>query len=126
MQINEWLHRSKHLSVPDSKLQERHIKELELHLTLRSCIVGYSVTLADLAVWGVIRGNEAMYDLRKNYINIDRWFTFIEASNPWITTAVGNLNSAADRERTTPCAAGVNHRTGVKSTITGMVNQLFG
>ncbi|KAI9044512.1 uncharacterized protein KD926_000423 [Aspergillus affinis] len=125
LHINEWLHRSKHLSVSDFKCLEQPINELESHLTLRSYIVGYSVTLADIAMWGVLRGNQVMYDLRKNYVNIDRWFKFIEANNDWITSAVENLNSAAGQERITSNAAGVNHKTGFKNTITGMVTRIF-
>jgi glutamyl-tRNA synthetase len=58
------------------------MEELEDHLTLRSYIVGYSITLADIAIWGVIRGNRMMPSLKRNSVNINRWFDFIAFSNP--------------------------------------------
>ena len=67
------------------------MRELESHLTLRSYIVGHCLTLADLAVWGTLRGNKVFAGIRGNYINVSRWFKFIETSNPWITPAVDGL-----------------------------------
>lgn len=87
------------LAVPDFKSLHRTMKELEFHLSLRSYIVGYSLTLADLAVWGVLRGNMVTTSLRRNCVNISRWFEFIEISNPWITAVVADLSNVVRQRK---------------------------
>ncbi|PLB44842.1 hypothetical protein P170DRAFT_479389 [Aspergillus steynii IBT 23096] len=122
--ITEWLHRSTQLAVPDLKELEHPMMNLESHLTLRSHIVGYSLTLADLAVWGVLRGNTVTTSLRMTYVNINRWFTFIEASNPWICTALESLNSAACRKKVAASPVSASFKTGLKNTASGIVTRL--
>ncbi|GEQ67173.1 hypothetical protein JCM33374_g836 [Metschnikowia sp. JCM 33374] len=52
---------------------------LEAHLNFRSFILGHEISLADIAVWGVLRSNGVMVSLLKNetYINVSRWYNFI-------------------------------------------------
>lgn len=57
------------------------LETLDSHLNFRSFIVGHSLSLADIAVWGVLRANAVMGSVLKNevYINISRWYNFIGA-----------------------------------------------
>lgn len=99
------------------------MKELESHLTLRSYVVGYSLTLADLAVWGTLRGNKVATNLRRNRVNISRWFNFIEVSNPWITNVVAELGNAARRRKAAASAAGASYNIGLENTEHGIVTR---
>lgn len=55
------------------------LETLDAHLNFRSFIIGHAVTLADIAVWGVLRANAVMGSVIKNevYINISRWYNFM-------------------------------------------------
>ncbi|KAH3684300.1 hypothetical protein WICPIJ_004740 [Wickerhamomyces pijperi] len=68
------------LSVKDFKKLSLSLEKLDAHLNYRAFILGYQVTLADIAAWGSIRGNAVMTSVIRNqtYINISRWFSFLE------------------------------------------------
>jgi glutamyl-tRNA synthetase len=102
---------------------DKPIKELESHLTLRSHIVGYSLTLADIAVWGVLRGNRVTPGLRRSSVIISRWFEFIEASNPWISDAVAGLSATAQQRKAAASAAGGNYNIGLTNIENGIVTR---
>lgn len=88
------------------------IYELNKHLTLRSFIVGYSLTVADLAVWATIRGNRISHSLIKQkpiQENAHRWYTYIEDSNPWLSEAVAELTSFESKERAAGSASGASY-----------------
>lgn len=99
------------------------MKELESHLTLRSYIVGHSLTTADVGVWGALRGNKVFHGVRGKYVNVSRWFEFIQDSNPWITPAVEGLYATVRRRRTAASAAGGNYNIGLKNTENGIVTR---
>lgn len=99
------------------------MEELEHHLTLHSYIVGYSITLADIAIWGVIRGNRMMPSLKRNSVNINRWVDFIAFSNPWITEAVASLYNRAKQRTAAASAAGGSYNIGLKNTENGIVTR---
>ncbi|PGH10166.1 glutamate-tRNA ligase [Helicocarpus griseus UAMH5409] len=113
-QVSEWVARSIDLTVSDFKPLEQSLNEVDRHLTLRSFIVGYSFTLADIAVWGAIRGNKvAMSTLKRQSGNIKRWFTLIESMNPWIDQIILNLNAPARQKRAADSAAGASYDIGL-------------
>ncbi|KAB8203330.1 hypothetical protein BDV34DRAFT_214701 [Aspergillus parasiticus] len=94
------------------------------HLTLRSYVVGYSLTLADVALWGILRSNRVIVGLRRNSVNINRWFSFVESTNPWMAEAVSAFNSLAQPKK----ATGANYNTGLKNTengIAALLNSYF-
>lgn len=55
------------------------LEKLDAHLNFRSFAVGYSFSLADIALWGVLRANAVMGSVIKNevYANITRWYNFV-------------------------------------------------
>ncbi|KAF2095968.1 glutamyl-tRNA synthetase [Rhizodiscina lignyota] len=83
-QIKEWQDRSRAFSSKDRKALETPLQELDAHLTLRSYIVGYTQTDADIVVWTAIRENHIAQSFIKQgtYVNLTRWFKFIEDTNP--------------------------------------------
>lgn len=109
--------------MPDYKLLDAPLKELESHLTLRSHIVAYSLTLADIAIWGTLRGNKVTAGLRRKCVNISRWFDFIELSNPWMTAVVADLGNAARQRKAAASASGGSYNIGLKNTENGIVTR---
>ena len=81
------------------------------------------MTLADVAVWGALRGNKVATTLRRNCINISRWFELIEISNPWITTVVADLSNATRQRKAAASASGANYNIGLKNTENGIVTR---
>lgn len=78
----EWLKFAfEKLSIKNFKELAGELEKLDLYLNLRSFIVGYSLTLSDIAVWGVLRANALMGSIIKNevYANISRWYNFLLA-----------------------------------------------
>lgn len=59
------------------------LEKLDAHLNFRSFMLGHEVSLADVAVWGVLRANAVMGSVLKNevYINISRWYNFLAADS---------------------------------------------
>ncbi|KAN0085330.1 tRNA synthetases class I (E and Q), catalytic domain containing protein [Elaphomyces granulatus] len=121
--VSEWLGRCEALAAVDFKSLDKPIRELEAHLTLRSYIVGYTLTLADIAVWGVLCGNRVVFTLRRNSININRWFDFIESSNPWISEVVVSLLNTAKQRKAAGSAAGGSYNIGLKNAENGVVTR---
>ena len=63
-QINEWMGRHStaivkaNLTKPDIIRLESALRELDVHLILRSYVVGYSLSAASTIIWGALRGNK--------------------------------------------------------------------
>jgi hypothetical protein len=83
-QIAEWQKRSEALQPLNLKQIESQLAELDAHLTLRSHIVGYTLSDADTAVWNVIRGNRVAHAYVKQNLmpSLCRWFRYIEEAYP--------------------------------------------
>lgn len=80
---NEWVEFAyEHLSVKDFKKLTPALEKLESHLNYRSFIVGYAPSVADVAVWGVLRANGVVGASVKSgaWINISRWYKHFEAN----------------------------------------------
>ena len=78
--IKEWQQRSEAFKPLNLKQIEAPLAELNDHLTLRTYIVGYSVTDADTTVFKALRGNRIAHSYIKQglMVNLSRWFKFIE------------------------------------------------
>ncbi|KAK4621471.1 putative glutamate--tRNA ligase, cytoplasmic [Fulvia fulva] len=79
-QVKEWQERAEALKPLNLKQIEGPLGELNDHLTLRSYIVGYSLTDADTTVWKTLRSNRVAHAYIKQnlMVNLSRWFSFIE------------------------------------------------
>ena len=125
VQVEEWLGRASRLQATDPKATEAQLLELDAHLTLRSYIVGYSLTAADVAVWGAIRGNKiATATIKKGAIvNVTRWYKFIDESNPWVSAAIQSANAQAQSKKTAKSAEGGSYGIGLPDTEKGVVTR---
>ncbi|WEW55211.1 glutamate--tRNA ligase [Emydomyces testavorans] len=123
-QVDEWIERSAELRNPDFKTLDKPMKELDSHLTLRSYIVGYSLTLADIVIWGALRGNKvAIANIKRTTNNISRWFNFIEASYPWVNNGPSELNASAQKKKAAASAAGASYNIGLPGAENGVVTR---
>ena len=99
--------------------------ELDAHLTLRSYIVGYSLTAADLSVWGAIRGNKiAQGAIKKGtMLSITRWYKYVEETNPWIPAAVQSANAQAMAKKLAKSGEGASYDIALPDTGKGVVTR---
>ena len=90
-QIAEWQKRAEALQPLNLKAIEPSLQELDAHLTLRSHIVGYTLTGADTTVWSTLRGNRVAHAFVKQNLmpNLCRWFRYIEEAYPQSVVVVG-------------------------------------
>ena len=79
-QIAEWQTRAEALKPLNLKAIEPALLELDAHLTLRTYIVGYTLTDADTVVWKTIRENRVAHAYVKQDLmkSLCRWFRFVE------------------------------------------------
>ena len=79
-QIKEWQDRTEGLKALNLKAIEPNLAELDAHLTLRTHIVGYTLTDADTIVWRTLRENRVAHAYVKQSLmpNLGRWFRYIE------------------------------------------------
>ena len=82
--IAEWQTRAEALKPLNLKAIEPNLQELDAHLTLRSHIVGYTLTDADTTVWQTLRENRVAHAFVKQNLmpNLCRWFRYIEEAYP--------------------------------------------
>ncbi|KAI9892205.1 MAG: hypothetical protein M1814_001664 [Vezdaea aestivalis] len=121
----EWIERAFKLCQPDFKAIEPRLNELDSHLTLRSHLVGYDLTLAELALWGVLRGNRAAYAYIKKHhlVYLSRWFHFIEESNPWLTKVIEQLGAQKKESKAIQDKAGASYDIALPNTERGVVTR---
>ncbi|KAH0557162.1 hypothetical protein GP486_005049 [Trichoglossum hirsutum] len=124
-QGKEWIERAQTLSSPDFKSIEGLLSELDSHLTLRAYIVGYTLTVTDIIVWGVLRGNRAAHAyIKKGHLtNLSRWFRFIEEANPWIPRAVETLSLQIREKKTAKSKEGASYDIALLDTENGVVTR---
>lgn len=123
--VREWIDRANGFVPTDFKSVEGPLLELDSHLTLRSFVVGYSLTPADLAVWGAVRGNKVAYAAVKKgaMLNVTRWFKFIEETSTWIAPAVQSLNAHAQERKVAKSKEGANYDIALPDTDKGVVTR---
>jgi glutamyl-tRNA synthetase len=123
--VDEWFARLPRLAVADYKSLEPQLLELDSHLILRSYIVGYDLTLADIAIWGAVRGSRLSASAVKkgSMLNLSRWYKFIEETNPWIATAVQSINASAHEKRAAASKKGASYDIELKDVEKGVVTR---
>ncbi|OLL23593.1 putative glutamate--tRNA ligase, cytoplasmic, partial [Neolecta irregularis DAH-3] len=95
--INEWLNFSESkLQTADFSIINTALKELDYHLTFRSVLVGYDITLADASIYSAIKENHvSLGAIKKNVlVNLSRWFRFMEA-HPLVVEAIDPIVNLA-------------------------------
>ncbi len=99
--------------------------ELESHLVLRSHIVGYELSFADVAVWGTLRGNRAAYGyIKKNHLLcVGRWFHYIEETNPWMVELVETFNVQIKESKAVKAREGASYEIALPDTDKGVVTR---
>jgi glutamyl-tRNA synthetase len=109
----------------DHKALEAPLQTLDSYLTLRSFLVGYSLSSPDIAIWGALRGNRvAVTAVKKGtLINLTRWFRFLEELCPWTTAAVDAVNAAAKAKKAAASKAGASYDIALKNTEQGVVTR---
>ncbi|KAL8929571.1 MAG: hypothetical protein Q9208_001240 [Pyrenodesmia sp. 3 TL-2023] len=123
--ILEWIDRVGGFAPTDFKSVESPLLELDSHLMLRSYVVGYTVTPADFAVWGAIRGNKVAYAAVKKgaMLNVTRWFKFVEETSPWLALAVQSLNAHAQERKAAKSKEGASYDIALPDTEKGVVTR---
>ena len=124
-QVKEWFNRLRSFYKADHKAIEGPMQELDAHLILRSYIVGYSLTAADLTIWGAIRGNKICYAAVKKgaLLNVSRWFKFIEETCPWIGVALQSANAQAQLKKAAKSSEGASYDIALPETEKGVVTR---
>lgn len=84
------------------------MEELDISLTLRTHLVGYSTSIADLILWGTLRGNKIIVASMKKTSNVSRWYNYIESTVPWLSDAVKEFTIHTPKERAAMSAAGAS------------------
>ncbi|ANB13469.1 glutamate--tRNA ligase GUS1 [Sugiyamaella lignohabitans] len=81
---SEWIEFAfKSFSGKDFKTLTPSLEKLEAHLNFRSFVLGdYRPSIADVALWGVLRANAVVGASCKNgtFINIARWYKYFDTS----------------------------------------------
>lgn len=116
--IGEWQKRATDFEPIDLKKLQQPLQELENHLLLRSYIVGYSLTDADLAVWKALRSNRVAFGYIKSgsLTSLWRWFNFIlETANPQPDQSSKQGKDNAD--------TGASYDIGLEGTENGVVTR---
>ena len=123
--VDEWLTRALKLSEADAKATESQLLELDAHLILRSYIVGYDLTPADVAVWGAIRGNKiALGAIKKGALfNLVRWYKFVDETVPWVSAAIQSANAQAQARKAAQSSSGGSYGIGLPNTDKGVVTR---
>ena len=113
------------MSSPNFKSVEGKLLELDSHLVLRSHVVGYTITVAEISVWGVLRGNRAAYSFiqRGGLTNVARWFRFLEESYPFMAKTVDGLNVQQKEKIAAMSKEGGNYDIALQDTEKGVVTR---
>ncbi|KAF4507309.1 hypothetical protein G6O67_005962 [Ophiocordyceps sinensis] len=77
----KWISKRASLAGKNFSQLDKALAELDLHLTLRTYIVGFRLDPADLAVWATLRANHIALSIVKNtYKNVLRWYEHAKAA----------------------------------------------
>lgn len=106
-QTQQWIKRSEDFTRTDFQSLRKPLEELDKSLILRSHLVSYSLSAADLTLWGILRRNKIIVaSMKKNPNNVSRWYNYIGSTVPWLSAAVSELTIHASEERAAMSAAG--------------------
>ncbi|RAH48477.1 glutamate--tRNA ligase GUS1 [Aspergillus brunneoviolaceus CBS 621.78] len=121
----EWLSQLETFTTLDFKTLEPQLQRLNNHFLLRSFVAGYSLSTADLAIWGALRANRvAISPVRKGaLVSLTRWFNFIDELCPWAATALESMNAVAKEKKTAKAKEGASYDINLLNTDKGVVTR---
>ncbi|XP_054432576.1 bifunctional glutamate/proline--tRNA ligase isoform X2 [Pteronotus mesoamericanus] len=102
-EIDHWLEFSA-TKLSSCNLFTSAISELNHCLSLRTYLVGNSLSLADLCVWATLKGNEVWQELLKENkapVHVKRWFGFLEAQQAFRSVST-KWNAPATKAKVAP------------------------
>lgn len=107
------------LTVKNFKELTGDLEFLDSYLNFRSFMVGYSLSLADVAVWGVLRANALMGSVLKNgvYSNISRWYNFIGTDDVYEKSVESMTKSVNEIRKSAKAAASGGKKEGHKANF---------
>ncbi|KAJ6107580.1 Glutamyl/glutaminyl-tRNA synthetase class Ib [Penicillium sp. IBT 18751x] len=122
---NEWISQLESFTPLDFKALDPVLLRLDTHLLLRSFVVGHSLSTADIALWGALRGNRiAVAALKKgNLINLTRWYRFVEELCPWTSAAVESINAVDRKKKLAKSKEGGSYDIDLRNTENGVVTR---
>ncbi|OJJ08019.1 hypothetical protein ASPVEDRAFT_203236 [Aspergillus versicolor CBS 583.65] len=122
---NDWLSELDALTSLDFKAIDPKLQKLNNHLILRSFVVGYALSTADIALWGALRGNRvSIGTIRKGtLVNLTRWFSFLEELCPWAIAALEALNASAKEKKLAKAKEGASYDIALLNTDKGVVTR---
>ncbi|RDW93126.1 glutamate--tRNA ligase GUS1 [Aspergillus mulundensis] len=122
---SDWLSELEAFASLDFKAVDPKLQQLNNHLILRSFVVGYALSTADIALWGALRGNRvAIGAIRKGaLVNLTRWFNFLEELCPWAIAALEALNASAKEKKAAKAKEGANYDIALLNTDKGVVTR---
>ncbi|KAM6950221.1 bifunctional glutamate/proline--tRNA ligase isoform 2-T2 [Lycodopsis pacificus] len=86
-EVDHWLEFSARCLCGPTALSEA-LGGLDKALSLRTFLVGHTLTLADLSIWAALKGHGEWPSQGKSFTHVNRWFSFLSSQVPF--TAVGN------------------------------------
>ncbi|EPY53432.1 glutamate-tRNA ligase [Schizosaccharomyces cryophilus OY26] len=101
------------------------LAQLDDHLIMRTLFVGYSLTIADMAVWGALKANNMAAGAVRTgqYHNLARWYRFMDTQKPF-ATALENFTKAVNASKKQK-SSGPNYEIGLPDAIDGKVVTRF-
>ncbi|XP_046711864.1 bifunctional glutamate/proline--tRNA ligase isoform X1 [Silurus meridionalis] len=107
-EVDHWLEFSARRLSGQSSLAPA-LAELDAALSLRTFLVGRSLTLADLCVWAALKGSEAWQAVQAkpgSFSHVCRWFSFlssqvpfVEVGNKWASKLANNKTAPVVKEK---------------------------
>ncbi|CAG8651553.1 10920_t:CDS:2, partial [Acaulospora morrowiae] len=95
------------LGSSDFKVIEAALEEIDHHLTLRTFLVGYKLTLADIFVWGTLKNspifNRQLKTGKDVGVYLTRWYnyigslSFIQEGLKWVTKSIDTSKPRKDQ-----------------------------
>ncbi|GIM07727.1 hypothetical protein Vretimale_11813, partial [Volvox reticuliferus] len=103
-QVDQWLETA--AGIVSGAALESQCVALNDYLTLRTFLVGYGITLADLAVWGQLQGSPLWKKIRTSgkVPHLARWFTFC-SEVPQVKATVDELEAMGGKKGGAPGSA---------------------
>lgn len=113
------------LSASDFRSVEALLRQIDKDLTLRTYLLGYTLSPADEHVWRAIRANGMASAIvgRGNLPHLLRWFNYLETAHPEIQTELSASQGRARDKGAAACRAGGNYNIGLTGTENGVVTR---